>query len=120
MFGINRNERSQSPKYASLDVQDNHNQAYIKLISVDNKKSPITAKIEIDAQSKTGKLQPRKTVTVRSGTDLFEVSGGRTVYEGYVINDIHCEGGHEYIDFTSRDGEIELGGVLGIFPSKKT
>ena len=113
MFGINRNERSQSPKYASLDVQDNHNQAYIKLISVDNKKSPITAKIEIDAQSKTGKLQPRKTVTVKSGTDLFEVSGGRTVYEGYVINDIHCEEGYEYIDFTSRDGEIELGQAIG-------
>lgn len=98
---------------ASLDVQDNHNQAYIKLISVDNKKSPITAKIEIDAQSKTGKLQPRKTVTVKSGTDLFEVSGRRTVYEGYVINDIHCEEGYEYIDFTSRDGEIELGQAIG-------
>ncbi|EOV0917369.1 type III restriction-modification system endonuclease [Vibrio parahaemolyticus] len=98
---------------ASLDVQDNHNQAYIKLISVDNKKSPITAKIEIDAQSKTGKLQPRKTVTVKSGTDLFEVSGGRSVYEGYVINDIHCEEGYEYIDFTSRDGEIELGQAIG-------
>lgn len=98
---------------ASLDVQDNHNQAYIKLISVDNKKSPITAKIEIDAQSKTGKLQPRKTVTVKSGTDLFEVSGGRSVYEGYVINDIHCEEGYEYIDFTSRDGEIELGQSIG-------
>ncbi|WP_046224217.1 type III restriction-modification system endonuclease [Vibrio sp. ECSMB14106] len=98
---------------ASLDVQDNHNQAYIKLISVDNKKSPITAKIEIDAQSKTGKLQPRKTVTVKSGTDLFEESGGRSVYEGYVINDIHCEEGYEYIDFTSRDGEIELGQAIG-------
>lgn len=98
---------------ASLEVQDNHNQAYIKLISVDNKKSPITAKIEIDAQSKTGKLQPRKTITVRSGTDLFESSNGRTVYEGYVINDIYCEEGNEYIDFTSRDDIIELGQAIG-------
>jgi len=98
---------------ASLEVQDNHNQAYIKLISVDNKKSPITAKIEIDAQSKTGKLQPRKTITVRSSTDLFESSYGRTVYEGYVINDIYCEEGNEYIDFTSRDDIIELGQAIG-------
>ncbi len=98
---------------ASLEVQDNHNQAYIKLISVDNKKSPISAKVEIDAQTKTGKLQPRKTITVKSGTDLFEASGGRTVYEGYVINDIYCEEGNEYIDFTSRDGEIELGQSIG-------
>lgn len=98
---------------ASLEVQDNHNQAYIKLISVDNKKSPITAKIEIDAQTKTGKLQPRKSITVKSGTDLFEASGGRTVYEGYVINDIYCEDGSEYIDFTSRDDIIELNQSIG-------
>ncbi|MEZ9927052.1 type III restriction-modification system endonuclease [Vibrio breoganii] len=98
---------------ASLEVQDNHNQAYIKLNSVDNKKSPITAKIEIDAQTKTGKLQPRKSITVKSGTDLFEASGGRTVYEGYVINDIYCEEGSEYIDFTSRDDIIELSQSIG-------
>ncbi|MEZ9394796.1 type III restriction-modification system endonuclease [Vibrio splendidus] len=98
---------------ASLEVQDNHNQAYIKLISVDNKKSPITAKIEIDAQTKTGKLQPRKSITVKSGTDLFEASNGRTVYEGYVINDIYCEEGSEYIDFTSRDDILELSQSIG-------
>lgn len=98
---------------ASLEVQDNHNQAYIKLISVDNKKSPITAKIEIDAQTKTGKLQPRTIITVMSGTDLFQASRGRSVYEGYIINDIYCEEGNEYIDFTSRDDEIELGQAIG-------
>lgn len=98
---------------ASLEIKDNHNQAYIKLISVNNKKSPITAKVEIDAQTKTGKLQPRKTITVKSGTDLFESSGGRTVYEGYVINDIYCEEGSEYIDFTSRDDIIELNQAIG-------
>lgn len=98
---------------ASLDVKDNHNQAYIKLISVDNKKSPITAKIEIDAQTKTGKLQPRKTIVIKSGTDLFEASGGRTVYKGYVINDIYCDEDNEYIDFTSRDDIIELGQAIG-------
>lgn len=98
---------------ASLEMQDNHNQAYIKLLSVDNKKSPITAKVEIDAQTKTGKLQPRKTVTVKSGTDLFEASGGRYLYEGYVINDIYCEEGNEYIDFTSRDEIIGLNQAIG-------
>ncbi|MGX9540757.1 type III restriction-modification system endonuclease [Shewanella sp. A22] len=98
---------------ASIEVQDNHNQAYIKLIGVDNKKSPITAKVEIDAQTKTGKLQARKTITVKSGTDLFEASNGRSIYEGYVINDIYCEEGNEYIDFTSRDDIIELGQAIG-------
>lgn len=98
---------------ASLEVQDNHNQAYIKLISVDNKKSPITAKVEVDAQTKTGKLQPRKTITIKSGTDLFEATNGRSVYEGYIVNDIYCREGNEYIDFTSRDEIIELGQSIG-------
>jgi type III restriction enzyme len=45
---------------AGVDVVDGHNKAYIKLISVDNKKSPITAKIEMDCRTKTGGVQ-RKT-----------------------------------------------------------
>lgn len=98
---------------ASLEIKDNYNQAYIKLLSVDNKKSPITAKIEIDAQTKTGKLQPRKSITVKAGADLFEASGGRDLYEGYMINEIYCEEGSEYIDFTSRDDIIELNQAIG-------
>lgn len=100
---------------ASLEIQDNHNQAYIKLISVNNKKSPISAKIEIDAQTKAGKLQPRKSITIKDGqtNDLFELSGGRSIYEGYVVNDIYCEEGNEYIDFTSRDDIIALGESIG-------
>ncbi|MBD2813204.1 DEAD/DEAH box helicase family protein [Xenorhabdus sp. Flor] len=100
---------------ASLDVKDGHNQAYIKLVSVDNKKSPISAKIEIDAQTRTGKLQPRKVITIKDGqvNDLFELSGGRSVYEGYIVNDIYCEEGNEYIDFTSRDEIVRLGQAIG-------
>ncbi|ASK79125.1 type III restriction endonuclease subunit R [Paraphotobacterium marinum] len=98
---------------ASINVKDNYNQAYIKLLSVNNKKSPITARIEIDAQTKTGKLQPNTTLNVKSGSDLFELSGGRSVYEGYIINEIYCEEDNEYIDFTSRDEEIELGQSIG-------
>jgi restriction endonuclease len=35
---------------AGIDVKDGHNKAYIKLLSVNNKKSPISAKVEIDAR----------------------------------------------------------------------
>ncbi len=37
---------------AGLESKDYHNQPYLKLISVDNKKSPITAKIEMDIHKK--------------------------------------------------------------------
>ncbi|EMS81275.1 type III restriction-modification system endonuclease [Desulfotignum phosphitoxidans] len=96
---------------AGVDVVDGHNKAYIKLISVDNKKSPITAKIEMDCRTKTGGIQ-RKTVTVKSGDDLLEKSNGRDIYDGYIIDEIFCKKGSEYLDFTSRPEILNLGQVV--------
>lgn len=96
---------------ASIQVKDGHNKAYIRLLSVDNKKSPITAQIEFDAMQ-NGQVK-RITKKVRSGADLLELSGGRDVYDGYVVNDIYCEPGNEYIDFTSKPEIIRIGEMVG-------
>jgi type III restriction enzyme len=96
---------------AAIEVKDGHNKAYIKLLSVNNKKSPITAKIELDVQQ-DGNVK-RKAVTVKQGTDLLEASKGRSIYDGYVVNDIVCEEGNEYIDFTSKGDVIRLGDAIG-------
>lgn len=99
---------------AGIEVKDGHNKAYIKLISVNNKKSPISAKIEIDARLKNGSIK-RKEVTVTSGADLLDAkySGGRDVYDGYIIEDIYCEQGNEYISFTSKPDILKLDQALG-------
>ncbi len=97
---------------AGIDVEGSHNRAYIKLVKVDNKKSPITAQVEIDIQSRGGKVQ-RKKKTVRAGDDLLDVSGGRDVYDGYIIEDIYCEEGREYISFTSKSDIVKLGETVG-------
>ena len=99
---------------AGIEVKDYHNKAYIKLVSVNNKKSPISAKIEIDARLKNGSIK-RKEVTVTSGADLLDArySGGRDVYDGYIIDDIYCEQGNEYISFTSKPDILKLGQALG-------
>ena len=78
--------------FASLDY---HNNTYLKLKAVDNRNSPITAKLEMDVNVK-GKAT-RKAVTVKAGDDLYEVSKGRDVYEGYIIGEIYCEKGNEYV-----------------------
>ena len=96
---------------AGVEVKDGHNKAYIKLLSVSNKKSPITAKIEIDFQNK-GSIK-RKEITVQSGDDLLEKSGGRDIYDGYIIEDIYCEKGNEYISFTSNPEILKLGQAIG-------
>lgn len=96
---------------AGFESVNYHNKAYIKLVSVSNKGTKISAKVEIDVQEK-GKIA-RKTITVSQGTDLSEKSKGRDVYAGYIIGDIYCEPSNEYIDFTSRPEVLRIGESIG-------
>ena len=96
---------------ASVAVRDGHNRPYVKLLSVDNRRSPISASIELDAMQ-GGHVQ-RITRKVRGGDDLLELSGGRSIYDGYIINEIYCEDSNEYIDFTSKPEFIRLGEAVG-------
>lgn len=94
----------------SVETRDHHNQAYIKLLAVDNTKG-FRAKIELDIQMSGG--IKRKQKWVKQNDDLYKISGGREVYNGYIISDIYCMEGNEYIDFTSRDDIIKLGASIG-------
>lgn len=97
---------------ASFATADYHNRAYMLLKSVDNKKSPITAKIEIDALVKG--IVKRKTVTVKQGSDLSEkLSGNRAIYEGYIVDEIYCEKGNEYVSFTMKPEILRIGRAVG-------
>ncbi|WP_315115492.1 DEAD/DEAH box helicase family protein [uncultured Clostridium sp.] len=97
---------------ASVISKDNNNAAYIKLISVNNKKSPIKAKIEID------KWDDKKGTIVRSakeckvGNDLYDLSGERAVYKGYQITEINAKEGDEYVSFVGHE-PIRLGEIRG-------
>ncbi|WP_435103787.1 type III restriction-modification system endonuclease [Arhodomonas sp. AD133] len=97
---------------AGIEVQDSHNKAYVKLLAVDNRKSPIRARVELDVLQKGGKVA-RKAKWVRQGDDLLEVAGGRSLYDGFIINDIYCERENEYIDFTSKPDIVRLGEAIG-------
>jgi len=88
-----------------------HNKAYIRLVSVNNRKTPITARIEIDVQERD-KIK-RKIFTVKQGDDLYEKSKHREVYEGFIISDIYAAEGNEYIDFTSQPEYVRLGESIG-------
>lgn len=95
-----------------IDVEDSYNKAYVKLLKTDNRKSPITAQIELDIQQNDGTIKRTKK-TVRSGDDLLELSGGRSVYDGYIIGDIYCDPENEYIDFTSNSQIAGLDQAVG-------
>ena len=57
---------------ASFESLDYHNKAYMKLLSVDNKKSPITAKIELDCEVK-GKRNKNAELSQRSLAIIDEI-----------------------------------------------
>ncbi|MBE3101233.1 MAG: type III restriction endonuclease subunit R, partial [Firmicutes bacterium] len=97
---------------AGFETKDYHNNAYMKLISVDNKRSPITGAIELDTKDRKG-LAKRKLVVIKRGDDFYEKSGGRDIYEGYIVNEIYCEAGNEYVSFTSKEDILRIGTVVG-------
>ena len=97
---------------AGFSSMDQHNEAYIKLISVDNKSSPITAKIEVDVASKSGLSVERKQIKVKKNDDLSEKTR-RSIYEGYFVSEIYCEKDNEFIRFAPKDVLLELGNSVG-------
>ncbi|MEA1884236.1 MAG: DEAD/DEAH box helicase family protein [Thermotogota bacterium] len=94
----------------SVSAEDNHNQAYMVLEKVKSTKTNLSAKMKIDVLER-GKIK-RKSVDLRKGTDLFELSGGREVYSGYIVQEIYAGKGEEYVDFTNGKF-IRLGQTIG-------
>ncbi|AHF04559.1 type III restriction endonuclease subunit R [Marichromatium purpuratum 984] len=95
---------------AGVTVADSHNNAYVRLLSVDNRNG-ISARIEYDAIRK-GQIK-REQKKVKTGVDLVELSGGRDVYDGYIIEEIYCAEGQEYISFTGTETVVRLGQTIG-------
>lgn len=96
---------------ASFESKDEHNLPYMCLKSVQYKKPPISARVELDVQNKKGEVK-RKVVTVKSGDDFVEKSGKRDVYDGYVVGDIIGKPGEECIHFQMSPDVLHLGETL--------
>lgn len=95
---------------SSNSVANDFNKPYIYLKSVSNE-SGFSAKIELDIQSKDGKVE-RTTKTVKAGDDLYVLSGKRDLYQDYVIEGIDCTKGFECIEFSNSD-TVQLGKAIG-------
>lgn len=94
---------------ASVVGANAQNDAYIKLLEVDNKKG-IRAKIRIQVQG-SGQVK-EKDIWVKQNADLFALSNERAAYStGFEVLDISAEPGNEFIDFTS--GRLYLGQERG-------
>ncbi len=97
---------------ASVRSDDNFNDAYVKLLDTDNKKG-IRARVEIH-QEKNGATRLVR-LWVKQGDDLYVKSGKRGLYrDGYIIQNIDCTPGMEYIEFNTGKYLVsgqEIGGL---------
>ena len=94
---------------ATVAVEDFQNEAYAKLIKVDNTNG-IKAQIEVDCLNK-GKVG-RKKVWVKQYDDLFDKTK-REQYEGFIVEDIWFDGDLWNLSFTSNDKVLKQGFPIG-------
>lgn len=77
-------------------ADNDHNQAFLELVSIEAKARSITAKVRMDVN--TSGASKRKEVTLKierdKVTDLYEKSNHRDVYkDGYILNEIRADSG---------------------------
>jgi type III restriction enzyme len=95
---------------ASLEVEGGHNKGYVKLLSTSNKRGTFSAKVELDVENLTG--VSRDTVTVKPGDDLEQVTG-RAIYANYVVQNIGCKAGDEYLELNNLEKPLRPGEAIG-------
>jgi type III restriction enzyme len=94
---------------AEVRGSESQNDAYVKLLSVDNTKG-IRAKLRIQIQTTSGIKE--KDIKIKQNADLFILSNEREAYRnGYQVLDISAESGNEYVDFNF--GRLYLGQERG-------
>ena len=79
-------------------ADDDQNQAFVELLSIDAKPKSLTCKVRLDVNEPSG--VKRKEITLKLGDDLYAKSKERDAYqEGYILNEIRAD-----------EGEVEFSG----------
>jgi len=90
---------------AAASVEGGHNKAYLRLLSVSNRRGVITAKVAVDAQTASG--VQRREIAVHDGDDL-EMSTGRALYRDCRVGEIRVARGDEFMELRYPGGEQYL------------
>ena len=84
----------------SVLEENSQNGAFVELVAITATKTRITAKITIDVNEKDG--VKRKSVTVKVGDDLYNLSNNREIYrDGYIVEGIDASNG--FISFSNNE-----------------
>ncbi|WP_288060030.1 DEAD/DEAH box helicase family protein [Thomasclavelia cocleata] len=99
---------------ASITSNEASTEPYIKLKSVSNKNNTYSAKVEIYVKNKKTGVIEKKTVTVKTNDDLWELSNEVDYYQGdgYIIDNIDCFEGEESISLSNGES-LNIGESMG-------
>lgn len=84
----------------SVLEENSQNGAFVELTAIVATKTRITAKLTIDVNDKDG--VKRKSVTVKMGDDLYNLSNKREIYrDGYIVEGIDASNG--FVSFSNNE-----------------
>jgi len=87
---------------ASATVENAHNKPYVKLVSVQNRRGTISARVELDVQTASGVA--RQEVTVQDGDNL-EQTTRRAIYADCRVGEVRVAKDNEYMELRVPGGE---------------
>ncbi|MEN9398030.1 MAG: hypothetical protein RLZ81_2560, partial [Pseudomonadota bacterium] len=90
---------------AAATIEDAFNKAFIRLVSVSNKRGTISAKVELDVKTAAG--VKRQEVTVSDGDDLQQTTK-RDIYADFRVGEINTAKGSEFLELRYPGGEVML------------
>lgn len=90
---------------AAATLEDAHNKAFVRLVSVSNKRGVISAVVELGVKTPTG--VKRQEVTVSDGDDLQQTTK-REIYADFRIGEINTAKGKEFLELRYPGGEAYL------------
>src|SRR3989339_827287 len=97
---------------ASAAIVGDHNNPYVRLLAVSNRRGVISARVELDVET-AGRVQ-RREITVQDG-DLLELTTNRAVYHDCRVGEIRVEQGNEFMELRVPGGEhfLRIGQAFG-------
>ena len=90
---------------ASATVEDAHNKPYVRLVSTNNRRGVISARVELDVE---GARRVKRLVKVVQDGDDLEQTTGRAVYRDCRIGEIRVEKGSQFMELRVPGGEQYL------------
>ncbi|MDO4904900.1 MAG: DEAD/DEAH box helicase family protein [Lautropia sp.] len=91
---------------ASATVEDTYNNAFVRLLKVENKRGRISARIELDRATASG-ARRQECPAVQDGDDLERLAG-RPIYAGFRVGEIGTAKGGEFMTLCFPGGEVLL------------